>query len=167
MPFKFSVGKCQKRYQMSIWPRFDQICEDNLKSKSIFSYGWMMEGHHIMGPDVFFCTKGMYAKFLVWFFTGMKMKIISNIFLSILWIKINNFNTFYWICASELPCLVKKNYFFYFMAVKDHTSDFADTSLCPDYFTSSNVVPHWTLQSALAPLKKSNFTKYAFVSNWN
>ena len=49
-----------------------------------------------MGPDVFLCTKGMYAKFLVWFFTAMKMKIISfQIFLSILWVKINNFNTFY------------------------------------------------------------------------
>ena len=39
-----------------------------------------------MGPDVFLCTKGMYAKFLVWFFTAMKMKIIYKIFLSILWV---------------------------------------------------------------------------------
>ena len=35
-----------------------------------------------MGPDVFLCTKGMYAKFLVWLFTAM----------SILGVKLNNFN---------------------------------------------------------------------------
>ena len=34
-----------------------------------------------MRPDVFLCTIGRYAKFLVWFFTAMKMKIISKIFL--------------------------------------------------------------------------------------
>ena len=48
-----------------------------------------------MGPDLFLCTKGMYVKFLVWFFNAMKMKIISKISSSIFEVKINNFNNFF------------------------------------------------------------------------
>ena len=53
MPFKFSIGKCPKTLsELTIWPRYGQKCEDNLKLKSTFSRIfnkrslWMMEGSH-------------------------------------------------------------------------------------------------------------------------
>ena len=37
MPSKFSVGQCQTTLSdVTIWPRYDQICEDNWKLKSTF-----------------------------------------------------------------------------------------------------------------------------------
>ena len=122
-----------------------------------------------MGPDVFLCTKGMYAKFLVWFFTAMKMNIISfQIFLSILWVKINNFNTFYWICAFKLPCLAKNvdfnpqncwNYFLklFYVHCCDNPYQKFRTSFCPYYFISSNVIPHWTFQFGELTLQNPMF----------
>ena len=43
MPFKFLVGKCQQTLsEMTIWPRYDQIYEDNCKLKSTFQQNVLM-----------------------------------------------------------------------------------------------------------------------------
>ena len=52
MPFKFSVGNCQKTLsEVTIWPRYDIKHEDNFKLKvtflmniSIFCSLWIMKG---------------------------------------------------------------------------------------------------------------------------
>ena len=95
-------------------------------------------------------SNGLSEKLLVWFFAGVKMKIILKIFSTILGVKIANFNIFYSIYDSKLPIWTKMviltpkmveflcGIIFILTAVKNYTSNFTDSPFGLNYYSSSN-----------------------------